>query len=113
MIYLQYLFTQPNVTTGLDDIVVDTVTAVPSFVPLIFVFVFFVVFLGGVARQKGRTGTGDYAMWAVVASLSTLMVTLIMSIIEGLIRVDWLAIVITITIFSSVWLFLDRRQSEV
>ena len=80
---------------------------------MLLLFVFFVVFLGGISRQKARTGTSDYAMWAVVASLSTFMVTLIMTLIEGLIRLDWLVIVVVITIFSVVWLFLDKKQSEV
>ena len=113
MIFLDYLYELPNATTGMDDIVVQTVTAVPGFIPLLLLFVFFVVFLGGISRQKARTGTSDYAMWAVVASLSTFMVTLIMTLIEGLIRLDWLVIVVVITIFSVVWLFLDKKQSEV
>ncbi|HUU88274.1 MAG TPA: hypothetical protein VMX17_11040 [Candidatus Glassbacteria bacterium] len=113
MIFLDYLYELPNATKGMDDIVVQTVTAVPGFIPLLLLFVFFVVFLGGISRQKARTGTSDYAMWAVVASLSTFMVTLIMTLIEGLIRLDWLVIVVVITIFSGVWLFLDKKQSEV
>jgi len=113
MIFLDYLYELPNATSGMDSIVVQTVTAVPGFIPLLLLFVFFVVFLGGISRQKARTGTSDYAMWAVVASLSTFMVTLIMTLIEGLIRLDWLVIVVVITIFSVVWLFLDKKQSEV
>jgi len=113
MIFLDYLYELPNSTAGMDNILVQTVTAVPGFIPLLLLFVFFVVFLGGVSRQKARTGTSDYAMWATVASLSTFMVTLIMSVIEGLIRLDWLVIVIVLTIFCSVWLFLDKKQSEV
>jgi len=76
-------------------------------------FVFFVIFLGGVTRQKTRTGTADYPAWAVIASLATFLVSLVLSITGGLIHLDWLIIVVTITIFSGVWLFLDRRQSEV
>ncbi|MHA1880873.1 MAG: hypothetical protein ACTSYG_10805 [Candidatus Heimdallarchaeota archaeon] len=113
MIFLDYLYELPNATSGMDKIFIQTATAVPGFIPLLLLFVFFVVFLGGVNRQKARTGTSDYAMWGVVASISTLLVTLIMSVVEGLIRLDWLVIVIVITIFFGVWLFLDRRQSEV
>jgi len=109
---LDYLYELPN-ATNLDDILVQTGTTMSAFVPFLLLFVFFIVFLGGVARQKARTGTSDYPAWAVVASISTLMVVLIMSVIEGLIHLDWLIIVVTITIFSGVWLFLDRRQSEV
>jgi len=107
-----YLYDFPNTTLQADDIIVKTAQSEPSFVPLLLLFVFFVVFLGGIARQKLRIGTADYPMWAVVASLSTFIITLITSVIEGLIRLDWLAIVITVTIFSGIWLFLDRKPQE-
>lgn len=113
MIFLDYLYNIPNSTTGFDDIAVQTVATTPSFTPLILLFVFFMVFIGGISRQKLRTGTSDYPMWSVVASLSAFMIALIMTLIEGLIQLDILVIVVTVTIFSSVWLFLDRRASEI
>lgn len=112
MIFLE-LYTLPNATGGLDEIVVDTIAAVPSFTPLILAMTFFVVWLGGMARQKLRTGTADYAMWCVVASLMTLMIALIMTMITGIISLEWLSVVVTLVIFAGVWLFLDRRQSEI
>jgi len=110
---MAYLYNLPNATTGFDDIAVQTVTAVSAFTPLLLVFVFFVVFLGGISRQKARNGTADYPMWSVVASLSTFMVALILTLYEGLIRLDWLVIITVVTIFSAIWLFLDRKTSEV
>ena len=107
------LYNLPNSTAGADDILVDTVTSVPGLSSLLLVFVFFIVFLGGISRQKTRTGTADYPMWSVTASLSTFLVALIMSLVEGLIRLDILIIVTVITIFSGVWLFLDKRKGEV
>ena len=111
--FLDYLYNLPNSTEGLDAIVVQTVTSVPGFTPMLLLFVFFVIFLGGVSRQKMRTGTSDYAMWSTVASMSTMMVALIMSMIQGIIHLDVLVIVVVVTIFSGVWLFLDRKQSEI
>ena len=113
MVVVDHLFNLPNSTTGLDAIGAQTVTAVPSLIPLMMLFVWFVVFLGGIGRQKAVGGTADYPMWAVVASMSTFMIALIMSLIEGVIQLDWLIIVIVVTIFSAVWLFLDRKSSEV
>lgn len=107
------LYTLPNATSGLDAIVVDTVEAVPSLIPLLFLFVFFVVALGGIARQKARTGTADYPMWFVIASLSVFMLALITSTTTGLIHLDWLIIIVVVLLFSGVWLFLDRRSSEI
>ncbi len=106
------LYTLPNKTTGLDDITVQTVSAVSAFTPLLLLFIFFVVFLSGIGRQKARTGTADYPMWAVVASLSIFIISLILTLVSGLIRLEWLVIVTVITIFSGVWLFLDKRGSE-
>ncbi len=78
-----------------------------------FLFVWFVVMLGGVGLQTKRLGTADYPMWSVVASLSVFLLALVISVVEGLIRLEWLVIIIVITIFSGVWLFLDRRASEI
>lgn len=110
-----YVFNLPNNSaSGGDTLIVDTVSVVPSFTPLLLAFVFFVVFLGGILRQKDKSvGGADYPMWATIASLATLMTSLILSVISGLIQLEWLVIVVVITIFCGVWLFLDKRGSEV
>lgn len=110
MVFLE-LYTLPNVTNGMDTLLVDTITVVPGFTSLVLAFVFFIVFLGGIARQNLKTGSADYSMWSVVASLSTFMIALIMSTITGIINLDLLVIVIVVTIFSGVWLFLDRMNN--
>lgn len=110
---MPYLYDAPNNTSGMDTILVDTVTAMPAFAPLLLLMVFFVVFLGGISRQKLRTGTADYSMWCIIASLSTLMLSLILTTITGILRLDWLIIIVAITILSGVWFFFDRRASEV
>ena len=107
-----YLYDLPNSTTGLDSIAIQTAATTPL-VPFLLVFVFFIVFLGGIGKQKLRGGTADYPMWSVVASLATFLVAILMTVVEGLIRIDWLVIIIVITIFSGVWLFLDKRSGEV
>lgn len=112
MIFYDYLYDLPNATT-LDNIAIQMVTAVPSFIPLLLFFVFFLVFLGGAARQKAKTGNPDFPMWGVVASVSVLILALLMSTITGIISLDWLVIVVVITILFGVWFFLDHRQSEI
>ena len=111
--FLDYLYNLPNSTEGLDAIVVETSTSVPALAPLILAFVFFVIFLGGISRQKARSGTADYPMWSLVASLSIFILSLIMSIIEGLIRLEWLVVVFVITIFSALWFFLGSKPGEI
>lgn len=109
---MAYLYNLPNATSGADTILVETVRVVPSFTSLLLAFVFFVVFLGGIARQKARSGTADYPMWSVVASLSMFLVSLILTMTSGLLSLDILVVVVVITIFSAVWFFLDRKSSE-
>ena len=111
--FLDYLYNLPNSTEGLDAIVVETSTSVHALTPLILAFVFFVIFLGGISRQKARSGTADYPMWSLVASLSIFILSLIMSIIEGLIRLEWLVVVFVITIFSALWFFLGSKPGEI
>ena len=112
------LYTLPNSTGGLDQIVIDTMSTVDvgpfvGLTTLILAFVFFTVWIGGMARQKARVGFADAPMWATVAAIMMFVVSLIMTLTTGIISLAQLAVVITVTIFCGVWLFLDRRQSEV
>ena len=113
MIFLAYLYTLPNATSGADAILSQTTTVFPAFVPLLLFFVFAVVFLGGIARQRVRTGSADYSAWAIIASMATLLPALLFSVSEGFIRLDWLIIVISLNMLSAVWFFMDRKISEV
>lgn len=107
------LYTLPNATNGTDYILTETIAQVPFVAPMLLLFLWCVVFFGGISRQKLRSGTADYSMWSVLASLVTFMVSLIMTTVTGLLRLDVLVIVVAITIMSGVWFFLDRRASEV
>ena len=110
---MSYLYDLPNATSGIDAIMVQTINIFPALTPLILVFVFLVVFLGGITRQRMRSGTADYSAWAIVASLATLLPALIFSVQVGYIRLDWLVIVISLNILSAIWFFFDRKASEV
>jgi ABC-type multidrug transport system permease subunit len=108
-----YLYDMPNATSGLDTIATQLITAVPSFIPMLLLFVFLVVLIGGITRQIARTGTADYPMWFTVASLSTFFVALLLSVQSGFINLTYLVTILVITIFSGVWFFLDQKQSEI
>jgi len=110
---MAYLYQLPNATSGLDAIMVQTLNIFPALTPLILLFVFLVIFLGGITRQKLRSGTSDYPAWAMVASLATLIPALLFSVQAGFIRLDWLVIVITLNILSAIWFFFDRKYTEV
>ena len=103
----------PNFTTGVDGVLVDVVQQVPSFIGAFLFFVWALVFLGGTASQKARSGWADSPMWAVMASISTVMLTIILSLTAGLMDTLTFGIVIGVTIFSSIWLFMSRGRGEV
>ena len=111
--FLDYLYSLPTNTTGIDDLLIETINIVPNFVPLILFFVFAVVFIGGISRQQLKTGTADYPAWAILSSIATLLVALLFSVHAGYIRLDWLGIVIAMNIISAIWFFLDRKVTEV
>lgn len=108
-----YLYNLPNATGGVDAIAIQTFDLFPWMSALILLFVYLTVLLGGITRQKIRTGTADYSVWAVIASLSIFILALLFSVTAGFIQLDWLVIVVGITILSAIWFFLDRRASEV
>ena len=114
MIFLEYLYSLPNATSGVDTIINQMTTG--SFywlTPLILFFVFAVVFLGGITRQKIRIGTADYSAWAIIASMATLLPALLFSVNSGFIRLDWLVIIVSLNILSAIWFFMDRKVTEV
>jgi hypothetical protein len=111
-----YLYNIPNSTfagEGLDNIVAEILTEVPSLTPMILMFVFFVVLIGGITRQIGRTGTADYPMWFTVAALCSFFVALLVSVSSGFILLDWLVVNLLVLIGAGTWFFLEQRQSEV
>ena len=111
---MAYLYNLPNSTSGLDSIILQMTTG--SFywlVPVMLFFTFMLVFLGGISRQRIKTGTADYSAWAIIASMATLLPALLFSVSAGYIRLDWLVIVVVINIGSAVWFFLDRKITEV
>ena len=113
MLFLDYLYALPNSTEGIDEIITQTIEIFPGFTPMILFFIFFVVLIGGITRQKIKTGIADYPAWAVVASLATLLPALLFSVSAGFIRLDWLVIVLTLNISSAIWFFLDMKPSEI
>jgi|TARA_Y100000296_G_scaffold45780_1_gene52455 uncharacterized membrane protein YhdT len=110
---MAYLYEIPNLTSGIDEAIVDVVTTIPSFTTMLLTFVFLLILISGSLRQQARSGTIDFPLWLTLASLSTLMVALPMTLISGMINLDILSIVVTITILSGLWLFLGRSNREV
>lgn len=107
------IYTIPNATEGMDKAIIGIATTVPVFVPMLLVFVWIVVFLGGSNSQRKRNGTSDMPMWSVMASLSVLMISLVLSINESLMQLEILGMVIGLNILCAIWLFFDRKSTEI
>ena len=108
------LYETPNITGGFDTFTIGIQSATHStFIPMLLIFVFSVVFLGGSISQKRRSGFADVPMLATMASVATLMITLPLTITSGLVDIYLLSIVVVITIFSGFWLFTSRSRNEV
>ena len=112
---MSYLYEIPNMTagTGLDETLVSTQASVPVFIPMFLLFVFGFVLISGYIQQNRRTGSADFSMWTVLASICTLLVALPMTLVAGLLSLDWLVIVVIVNIFAGLWFFMDRNKNEV
>jgi len=106
------LYDQPNLTSGIDQALITTAQSVPAFPIMILVFIFGVVLIGGMSSQKRRTGSSDTPFWAVLAGISTSLVSLIMTIGQGIIDIVTLGIVFAVTIMCGVWFFLSKVRGE-
>jgi len=107
------LYNIPNMTGGLDNTIQEIAREVPAFPIGILLFVFGVVFLGGITTQKRRSGFYDSPMWSVIASTSTLLVALLFTLVSGIIDLLTLGVVAAVTIFSGVWLYLSKGRGEI
>jgi hypothetical protein len=110
---MTYIYEAPNLTGGIDNAFVDLSGTVPTFMPMFLLFVFGIVFISGMSAQKRKNGYVDVPMWSTLASISTLMITLSLTLIAGLIQIEVLSVVVAVTILSGAWLFLDKNRNEV
>jgi len=110
------LFTQPNLTSGVDQAIITTAQSVPAFPIMMLIFTFLVILIGGASSQKRRLGTADIPFWSVLAGLATTFEALIFSLGEGVIKgttgLTILGIVIAITIMCAIWFFLSKVRGE-
>lgn len=107
------LYTQPNLTSGIDTALVSTAQSVKTFPIMILLFTFMVVLLGGTSNQRRRTGQADYPFWTALASLTIMFESLLMTIGERLINITTLGVVVAITIMSAFWFFMSKQRGEI
>lgn len=107
------LYNTPNMTGGMDETLVEVFNQVPSLGIGILVFVFFFVLITGVTSQKRKEGYMDVPYWALMAAMSTFLLSLAMSLKSGMISGLTLGIVIASTLLIAVWFFLSKARGEV
>ena len=103
-----------NLTNGTtpDEVLIGTASSVPVFPIMLLVFTWFFVFIGGSKRQTDRFGYSDLPQWSLLASLSILLLGLMMTFSAGLISPATLGIIIGLNILTGAWFFLSRGRIE-
>jgi len=104
-------FEFPNGTTP-DEVLIGVATVVPTFSIMILVFTWMLIFLRGSIMQSKRAGYADMAQWATLASLACVLLSLVMTVKEGLITLPILLIVMGVTTLSAIWFFMSRGRFE-
>ena len=107
------IYDTPNLTSGIDDAIVDVAQTVDAFVPMVLFFIYGLVFIGGMISQRNKTGTFDAPLWSTLGSIATLMVALSMTLVADLINLATLSIVVTFTILNGIWFFMSGHRNEV
>lgn len=105
------IYNLTNATTP-DEILIGTATSVLAFPVMLLVFTWFFVFLGGSQKQASRQGYADVPQWSVLASLSTLLLALIMTTTAGILPVQYLIIVVAVNILTGIWFFMSKGRIE-
>ena len=113
------LYNLPNATGGMDDILVQIIQKVPgvhegipSFMVMTTMFIYLFVFIGGMGLQSKRTGSADAPLWSTLGLVAASFLNLIFSLGVGIIDPIVLGITFALTMFSALWLFIDRGKSE-
>lgn len=104
-------FEFPNGTTP-DEMLVGVSTVVPAFPIMLLVFAWFFIFLTGCIKQNRRSSYVDMPQWATLASLGTFLMSLALTVQEGIIILPILLVVVAITILCAIWFFLSRGRFE-
>jgi len=106
------LYNIPNSTAGIDGMLIQIVQEVPSLTIMFSLFIFCFVLLTGMALQQRRSGIVDAPLWCTLAGLSATFLNLIFSLTAGIANSVMLAVCISVTLFSALWLFLSKGRFE-
>ena len=97
-----------NFSSGADKILVYLAQEIPIFIPLMLFSFFWIIVLGGFFLQERKTGRGDPAMWFSIGGYLTVGLSIILSLIDGLISVKIIVITISVALIGAIWFFTSR-----
>ena len=101
--------TNLNTTKGADEILIYVASQVPIFFPM-FLFAFFMVILiGGYMATINREGRGRMAESFAVAGFLTAILSILLTLIEGLIPIWITVLCVTIAILGVIW-YLSTKE---
>ena len=103
------LYNLPNATNGMDSVLIQLTEEVPVFIPALLTFIYFTIFIGGMVAQRKREGNEDIAMWMTVAGIITIVATLPLTLVSGVLNVTYLVVLSIVTILSGFWLLFKDR----
>jgi len=106
------LYNLPNATNGLDSILIEVIAEVPSIMIMFSFFVYFFVLIVGMGMQAKRSGNADAPLWSTLAGVSTVFLNLLFSLGTGIVNPIVLSVSIAVTLFSALWLFLNKGRFE-
>lgn len=99
-----------NFTQGADKLLIYVAQQVPFFVPLLLTSFFFIIALSGFMIQKKTEGKGDGIMWIAIGMFMTMILSFILFLIEGLITLEIMIAVLSLTIIAGIVFFLDKKS---
>jgi len=105
-------YTLYDSSAGFDVAIVQTTTQVGAFLPMLLLFVWIIIFLGGVRGQTRRTGSAETPLWAALASMATFMLSLIFTLVieSNVMMSTILGITLGLTILTGVWAFMSSKD---
>lgn len=109
---MAYKYALPNSTGGIDTTLAQSVSAVPALVPLLLVFVWFFIAIGGFNAQRRKEVNADFAQWNLLGMMGVLIISLLLSTGTGLMNLTILSVVIAITFISAIWYFFSKGRFE-
>jgi drug/metabolite transporter (DMT)-like permease len=80
------------------------------FIRLTLFSIFMIILMGLYMNQKRSTGTGDFPASFSVAGFITLIVSVLLRLIEGLVDGYSFAVVIIISVIGVLWLLFGRKE---